>query len=295
MPIAKTNGLEICYETFGDPKHPTLLLLMGLGCQMVLWSEDFCQRLADLGYQVVRFDHRDLGHSTRLSHLGAPKLLPLLIKSRLRLPVSVPYTLRDMALDTLGLLDAIEVESAHWVGVSMGGMIAQQAAILAPHRMRSLCLWMTSAQRAPLPPPQLKVARHLLRRPNGNRAHDIELGVERLRSLSGGVLPFDEETTRRAVTQAWERGSEPLGFLRQLAAINAAPSRVKELSQLKVPTLVMHGKRDPMIPVSHGYDLAKIIPGARLEIFDDLGHDKPRAAWPRLIASIHRHASSVES
>jgi pimeloyl-ACP methyl ester carboxylesterase len=295
MPIAQTNSLEIYYETFGDPTHPTMLLLMGLGCQMVLWSPEFCQRIADLGYQVVRFDHRDLGQSSRLSHLRAPKLLPLLVKSQLRLPVSIPYTLRDMATDAIGLLDAIGVESAHWVGASMGGMIAQHAAIMAPHRLKSLCLWMTSPQRYPMPPPKIRVMRNLLRKPNGERAHDIELGVARLRSLSGGWLPFDEALTTGLVTQSVDRGGDPLGFLRQLAAVVTAPSRVKELSQLKIPTLVIHGKRDPMIPVSHAYDLAKIIPEARLEVFDDLGHDYPMAAWPRLISSIHRHAASVEA
>jgi pimeloyl-ACP methyl ester carboxylesterase len=289
MPTVKTNNVELCYDTFGDPQHPTMLLLMGLGCQMVLWSESFCQQLASCGYHVIRFDHRDIGQSTKLHHLGVPSRVQLL-RAQLRLPVSVPYTLQDMALDTIGLLDALRLQRVHWVGASMGGMIAQHAAILAPERFSSLCLWMTSSHRRPMPPPKLRVMKNLLRLPTGDRQHDIDLGVARLRSLSGGVLPFDEELTRSLVTAAWDRGSDSTGFARQLAAVVSAPSRVEELSKLQIPTMVMHGRLDPMIPVSHAYDLAKVIPKARLTIFEDLGHDYPRAAWPKLIRAIDIHA-----
>jgi pimeloyl-ACP methyl ester carboxylesterase len=290
MPTAKTNGIEICYDTFGSPKDPALILLMGLGCQMVLWAEDFCQRLANCGYYVIRFDHRDLGESAKMNHLPVPRLAPVVLKSQLRLPVEVPYTLLDMAKDTIGLLDALEIKRAHWVGASMGGMIAQHAAIIAPERLSSLCLWMTSSHRHPMPPPKLRVMKNLLRKPKGEREHDIDLGIARLRSLSGGVLPFDEELTRERITKSWERGDSPKGFMRQLAAVVTAPSRVNELSQLKIPTMVMHGRLDPMIPVSHAYDLANIIPGARLHIFEDIGHDYPTAAWPKLIRAIDQNA-----
>lgn len=293
MPIAKANGIELYYDSFGDPSQPTLVLLMGLGCQMVLWSADFCQQLASRGYRVVRYDHRDIGHSTKMNHLEVPRLPALLVKARLGLPTSPPYSLRDMALDVLGLLDALGVERAHLVGASMGGMIAQHAAILAPHRLRSLVLWMTSAHHAPLPPPKLRVLRHLFRRPTGTREGDIALGVSRLRSLSSGLIPFDEELTYQLVSEAYDRDPSARGFIRQLAAVVTAPSRAKELSTLQVPTLVMHGALDPMVPVEHGYMLAKLIPNARMRVFEKLGHDYPTALWPSLIETIHQHASST--
>lgn len=289
MPRATANGIEICYESFGDTSRPALVLLMGLGCQMVLWADGFCRQLVARGYRVIRFDHRDLGRSSKMAHLGTPALLPMLLQAQLGRPLPPPYTLRDMAKDTLGLLDALDIERAHVVGASMGGMIAQHMALMAPARLRSMTLWMTTTRHRPSIP-KLRVIREVVRRPPADREGNIALNLARLRSLSGGIFPFDEEMTRGLVTEAWDRDPDQGCFVRQLAAIMAERPRQEALRRVRVPTLVMHGSLDPMIPVWHARETARIIPNAQLRVFEGLGHDYPTILWPQLVDTIDQHA-----
>ncbi len=289
MPRATVqDGIELEYEMFGDQGEP-LVLIMGVGAQMVLWDEELCRSLVRHGFRVIRFDNRDIGRSTWLDHLGVPPVRDNLLRATLKRVVNAPYDLSDMARDVLGLLDHLGLERAHFVGASMGGRIAQQLAIEHPERVLSLTSIMSwpgtlrhmlfmrpSALSALLAPPPRTVEQAM--------AHTVNL----FRTI-GGALPIDEARVRRNAAQAWERGAHPAGFARQWSAILATGNRVRELRGVRAPTLVIHGTVDPLIPPAGGRATAAAIQGARLEMVEGMGHFIPRVIWPRLVALITGH------
>ncbi len=287
----RANGLDIVYDTFGDPGAAPMLLINGLGGQLVSWDEEFCVPLAAEGYWVIRFDNRDVGLSTKLDEAGTPRVLRIMRAVQLGTTVDVPYLLTDMAADAIGLLDALDIESAHVLGVSMGGMIAQTMAVHFPERVRTLISAMSSTSDPSLPPPEPQAMSLLLTRAPTEKQAYLDYAVQTWRVLGSPGFPFNEKRVRRRAELSFDRGLCPPGFARQLAAILASGSRKEALQQVKTPTLVIHGKSDPLVPVAGGIDTAESIPGARLMLIDGMGHDFPVEIWPWLLKAIVEHAA----
>lgn len=279
------SGIELCYETFGRREHPALLLLMGLGMQMIVWPDELCADLADRGYFVIRFDNRDTGRSSHLTGRPAPD--PLRVLARL---AEGPYGLEEMAEDAVGLLDSLELPDAHLVGVSMGGFIAQLVALSCSARVRSLSLLMTSTGARLVGRPRLPLILQLERRPPRHltRAEALELVLDVGRRIGSPGYPFDSARLTDLALRSWSRSADPGGYARQLAATLAQHDRSRALTALRVPTVVMHGLDDPLVGVSGGLALAEAIPGARFIGFPGLGHDLPRALWPSFAEEIDR-------
>jgi pimeloyl-ACP methyl ester carboxylesterase len=294
MAQLQSNGLAFEYETFGDRGARPLLLVMGLGAQMILWEEDFCRALADQGHYVVRFDNRDVGLSSKLDAAGVPNVMELMQKVMSGATPSVPYSLDDMADDTAGVLDALGFASAHVVGASMGGMIAQTLAILHPTRLRSLTSIMSSTGDPSLPPAKPEAMAVLLAPPPTTREGAIESQVRTWRAIGSPGFPFDEAHVRERAGRSYDRSAYPAGMARQLAAILVHGSRRARLASVKVPTLVIHGEADPLVPVEGGRDTAAAIPGAELLTIEGMGHDLPPQAWPRIVAAIAAHTERAE-
>ncbi len=288
--IVKVKGVELAYDTFGDSNDPPMLLIMGLGEQMIRWDVRFCQGLAAAGFWVIRFDNRDVGNSTKFEAAGVPNVLALLMGGQAPDAMSVPYKLMDMAQDAVGLLDALSIESAHVVGISMGGMIAQSVAIHFPERVRTLTSIMSSTGNPDLPQPKPEAVMILQQTPPNNRTEYIEFTVQRQHILSGPKYPIDEAYVRELAGRKFDRSFYPQGITRQLAAILASGSRQEALKKVKVPTLVIHGDADPLMPVEGGKDTAAAIPGAKLKIIEGLGHDIPVNAAPQILEAIIQHA-----
>ena len=286
MPNVKANGIDIEYEEFGDRRGRPLLLIMGLGAQMILWREDFCKQLAQRGHRVIRFDNRDVGKSSTLDHLGLPNVMAAVTATLLRQPVSAPYLLRDMAADAAALLDVLGIKRAHVVGASMGGMIAQALAIEHPQRVLTLTSIMSTTGNPNLPPAKPAALSSLLMPPPTDRQQSIERAVTVFRTIGSPGFPFDEAEIRELAARSYDRGFNPDGVARQFVAIVASGSRTDALKSVKVPALVIHGKDDPLVPVEGAYDTAAAIPGAQLLVIDGMGHDLPRPAWPRVIDAI---------
>jgi pimeloyl-ACP methyl ester carboxylesterase len=286
MGRAHANGIEIEYEEFGASNAPPVLLIMGLGAQMILWRDAFCEQLAARGHRVIRFDNRDAGKSSSCDQLGVPDVLAAAGAALMRQPVSAPYSLRDMAADTAGLLDALHIERAHVVGASMGGMIAQTLATEFPARVRSLTSIMSTTGNPNLPPPQPQALNALLGPPPGNRDEAIERAVFVFRTIGSPGFPFDEAEVRALAALSFDRGFNPGGLARQIVAILAAGDRSAALRSVRVPTLVIHGTGDPLVSVEGARETAAAVPGAELLLIDGMGHDMPRPVWPRLIDAI---------
>ncbi|MDH3308972.1 MAG: alpha/beta fold hydrolase [Acidimicrobiia bacterium] len=282
-----TNGLDIEYDTFGDPSNPTILLVMGLGTQMIAWHPEFCALLADEGFQVVRFDNRDIGLSTKFHGVKA-NVGGLLGFVQNRVTRTAPYLLSDMADDAIGLLDGLGVEKAHIVGVSMGGMIAQEIAINHPERVLSLTSIMSSTGNPRVGQPRRHAMALLFRPPPEGRDAAIEAGVLTRQTLSPHF--FDEDESRYFAEVSFDRSFYPQGAGRQLAAILASGDRTAALRELRVPALVLHGAEDPLVPLSGGFATAEAIPGSRLVTFERMGHELPRALWPEFVKEISAHA-----
>lgn len=287
----EANGIEIVYDTFGKPAAPPMLLIMGLGQQMIAWDEEFCAALAARGYRVIRFDNRDVGLSTRFDEAGVPDILALMQAAAQGEAIQAPYTLRDMADDAVGLLDALGIESAHIVGISMGGGIAQEMTIHHPDRLRTLTSIMSSTGDPQLPPPKPEAAAILVTPAPTDRAGYIESSVKTWRVLNGPAFPLDEDLARERAGRSFDRGLSPDGTARQLAAIMASGSRKEALKSVQVPTLVIHGDADPLVPVEGGIDTANAIPGAELMIIEGMGHNLPPEVAPQVIEAIARHAA----
>jgi pimeloyl-ACP methyl ester carboxylesterase len=280
--IARTGDVELAYEGFGDPADPTVLLVMGLGTQMIAWHEDFCAELVGHGLHVVRFDNRDCGRSTKLSAAGSPSLRDIALRPR----KAAPYTLDDMAGDAAGLLDHLGVERAHVVGASLGGMIAQALAVSRPERMLSLVSIMSTTGSRLVGQPRLGMYGLLLRRPPRDRELFVDQMAKVFEAIGSPGFERDEGELRRLANRSFDRGHHPAGTGRQLAAVAASGDRTKALRRLDVPTLVIHGEEDPLVRPSGGHATARAIPGAKLMMIPGMGHDLPRAVWPRIVEGI---------
>jgi pimeloyl-ACP methyl ester carboxylesterase len=278
--FAEVGPVTLCYETFGDPVDPAILLIMGLGTQMVAWREDFCRQLVERGFFVIRFDNRDSGRSTSMD--GRPITLRELITKRVKEP---PYTLGDMADDAIGLLDHLGVEQAHIVGASMGAMIGQHLAMRHPGRVLTLASIMSTTGGRFVGRPKLAIIPLFLSKPSGGKEDYVERAVKLFHAVGSKKL-FDEEYVREGAALSWDRGVNVAGTGRQLAAITADRNRSKRLARITAPTVVIHGKDDRLVGPSGGKATAKAIPGARLVMIDDMGHDLPRPVWPKLIGAI---------
>jgi pimeloyl-ACP methyl ester carboxylesterase len=283
--IAPANGLEICYQTFGEDADPPLLLIMGLGGQMILWDDEFCTQLAARGYRVIRFDNRDVGKSSKID-APPPDLANALFQRRPGETLAAPYLLADMAADAIGLLDVLRIGRAHIVGASMGGMIAQEMAIHWPQRVRTLTSIMSSTGDPALPPPSPEVFRLFLEPPPRTVEEYVEANVVIWRAFRNGGFPEEEAPARKRAVRAAARGMSPEGGARQTLAVVASGSRKASLSQIKAPTLVIHGADDPLVLLAAGEDTADSIPGAKLVVIDRMGHALPMAVWPRVIDEI---------
>jgi len=286
MPIARTNGIEIAYETFGPPDGRPLLLIMGLAAQMILWDDEFCAALAARGHRVIRFDNRDVGLSTKLDAAGMPDAAAAMQAVLLGERIAAPYLLRDLAADGVGLLDALDIPAAHVVGASMGGMIAQTMAITYPARVLSLTSIMSTTGERSLPPARPEAAAVLLLPAPADRAGNVERAVHIFRTIGSPGFPFDEARVRDLAGRSYDRCFSPAGAARQLVAILASGSRREALAAVTIPTLVIHGRDDPLIPLEAGLDTARAVPGAELLVIDGMGHDLPRGAWPEIVERI---------
>ena len=288
--FAGANGLTLCYETFGDPADPPLLLIMGMGAQMVGWDDEFCLQLAQRGYWVVRFDNRDAGRSTRLDHAGTPDVVSAMTRAWLRVPVQAPYLLRDMANDVVGLMDALGIRRAHLVGASMGGTIGQEMALHHRDRVLSLTSIMSTTGDPDLPHPKPWAVSAVFRPTPLELEAYVEHYVRTWRVLRGGLFPEEESRDRARAARNHARGLNPAGAARHLVAILASGSRRRALRSLDVPTMVIHGDVDPLVPLAAGTDTAESIPGAQLLVLEGMGHALPMRMWPRIIGGIDRVA-----
>jgi len=288
VPRVHANGIEVEYETFGDPAAPPLLLIAGLGAQMTSWDEAFCGQLAERGFHVIRFDNRDSGLSTLMEEAGYPD-----IGAAFSGNPQAAYQLDDLAADAAGLLDALGIHAAHVVGASMGGFIAQLVAINHPDHALSLTSIMSGPGGGDQVAPKPEGAALLIAAPPATREERIEQAMSFRRVLLGSSDPFDEAFERERATRAVERAYYPVGVGRQLVAIMAAGSRLERLKQVRVPTLVIHGVDDVLVPLENGRVVAEAVPGSRLIEIDGMGHDVPRRAWPLVLDGIQEIARAA--
>ena len=282
------NGIAIEVEDHGPAGGEPLLLVMGLGMQLVAWHEGFVAQLVARGFRVIRFDNRDIGLSQGFDHLGVPNLALDSMRHLVGLRVKSPYTLADMADDAAGVLQALGIESAHVCGASMGGMIAQHLAVRHPARVRSLTLVMTSSGSRALPGPSLKVRGALLSRPAdpSQVASIVDHYVALYRLIGSPAYPPEEGSLRERLDFSVRRSFRPQGTARQMVAIAADGDRSSWLARIAQPVHVIHGEADALVPVAAGRDLAARIPGATLDLVPGMGHDLPAALWPRLADGI---------
>jgi pimeloyl-ACP methyl ester carboxylesterase len=285
--VAPANGIELAYQAMGDADGEPLLLVMGLGTQMIAWDETFCGMLAERGFRVVRFDNRDIGRSTKIESAGVPRRADVIVGRR----ASAPYLLRDMAADTVGLMDHLGIDSAHVVGASMGGMVAQTLAIEHPERLRSLVSMMSNTGSRWTGMPSRKAMAVLLGRPPHGREAAIERAVSTFSVIGSPGYPFEEERVRQIAGRSYDRGHSAAGVLRQLHAISASGDRTQALRAVRTPTTVIHGNRDPLVRPAGGRATARAIPNARLKLIDGMGHDLPRRLWPVFAEEIAGNAA----
>jgi pimeloyl-ACP methyl ester carboxylesterase len=284
--MAPANGIELCYQEMGDPAGEPLVLIMGLATQMIAWDPEFCAMLAERGFRVIRFDNRDIGRSTRIRGAGMPNVLNLVAGRG-----EPPYRLRDMAADTIGLMDHLGIGSAHVVGASMGGMIAQCVAIGHPQRVRSLVSIMSTTGNRRVGHPSYRTFGLLLGKPPRDREAAVGRAVAAFRTIGSPGYPFEEDRIREIAGRSFDRGHSQVGIARQLHAITVSGDRTAKLRQLQVPTAVIHGKRDILVNPSGGRATAAAIPDARLKLIEGMGHDLPRALWPDFVAEIACNAA----
>jgi pimeloyl-ACP methyl ester carboxylesterase len=279
------DGIDIAYERFGDSRLPVVLLVMGLGTQMLGWPDGFCDAMVSHGVHVIRFDNRDIGLSTHLTDAPAPDVRAALTGDT----SSASYRLSNMAADTIGLLDALGVDSAHLVGASMGGMIAQTAAIEHPGRVRSLTSIMSTTGDPSVGQATQRAIAALLSPPAATREEAIERTVSIVRVIGSPGFELDEADLRWRTGVAYDRADDPVGIARQLVAIAASGDRTAALRSVSVPTLVIHGADDPLVDVSGGRATARAISGAELVVLDGMGHHLPRELW----GEIARHIGAL--
>jgi len=286
----RANGITLEVEDSGGHERPVVLLIMGLGLQLVAWPPALVRALVDAGYRVIRYDNRDVGLSQHFDELGVPNLFWEGLKHRLGLRVRAPYSLHDMAADALGLLDALQVPRAHLVGVSMGGMVAQRVTLAAPQRVLSLASIMSSSGAPYLPGPSWKVQQALLTRPLPQDVPSIVDHYVRLfRVIGSPGFPVDEASLRQRLEESVRRSHHPDGTLRQVAAVASDVTRADELPRIQAPTLVIHGRDDPLVPFACGHDTARRIPGARLVAVPGMGHDLAPGVVERVLQPLLPH------
>jgi len=292
MALLETNGINLAYETAGDPKGVPLLLIMGLGMQLIAWPDDLVEELVEQGFYVIRFDNRDCGLSDKFDHAGTPNLVLAFLKNLVRLPLKSAYTLEDMALDAVGVLSALGIKSAHVVGASMGGMIAQVMAAKYPERVRSLTSIMSSSGRRGLPGPSREARAVLFKRPANPRDFDslVTHMAHTFRVIGSPAYPTPDQQLRVRVGRAIKRNVCTGGVVRQMLAIAASGDRSALLKTIAAPTLVIHGAADQLVPLACGEDTARQVPGARLVVIEGMGHDLPAQLLERLVALIDEHA-----
>jgi pimeloyl-ACP methyl ester carboxylesterase len=279
--VARVNGMEIAYERMGDPSNPPLLLVMGLGMQLIHWDLELCEMFVDRGFHVIRFDNRDVGHSTKIA---AP--VPDVRRAMLGLHVDAPYLLGDMADDAAGLLDHLGIQAAHIVGASMGGMIGQTLAIKHPERVLSLTSIMSTTGQRSVGRPKLRVWSVLVRRAPRQKQGFIDHFVRVFKMIGSRGFAFDEARIRELASATYERDHDAAGTGRQLAAILASGDRTAGLHSVRVPTTVIHGRDDPLVPFRGGRATAEAIPAARLIAIPGMGHDLPREVWPQVVDAV---------
>ena len=292
MPKVKANNIEIEYETFGDPSDNPLLLINGLGAQMISWDEGFIQGLVDRGFFVIRFDNRDVGLSTKCEEAGEPDIMQAYITIQAGEPFEPPYSLEDMANDAVGLLKALNIEKAHICGVSMGGMIVQVMAFQHPSRVLSLTSIMSTTGNPDLPRGDPEVGQVMMTPAPPEREGYIKYYVK-LRRLLYGSFPYDEAKNREIAGRFFDRSFYPPGIGRQSLAIMVNGNRKSKLSSIKVPTLIIHGSDDPVLPVEAGKDTHEAIPGSELIIIDGMGHSLPPETWTQITDAIKANAAKV--
>lgn len=308
---ANTQNGVIAYQTFGNPANPAVMLIMGIGMQMIGWDDQFCKGLAQRGYLVIRQDHRDTGLSSKFHYLGRPNTHMLTFRKLLKLPLEVPYTLKDMAVDSVDVMDFLRLDKAHVVGVSMGGMITQNLVMHFPHRAMSFTSIMSTMEdmlgilhpanylrramkqvrklKKPFLSPTAQAMVQMLKPPKLQKEAYIEEYVQNARIYNGSVLQLDEERSRLRAQLSWERGPCPEGGNRQFAAVIAENSREQELAAVDVPGLVVHGRQDPLIPVQCAYDMSQVLKCGRLHIFEEMGHIIHPTLFEPLIDLLDQH------
>ncbi len=292
MPVAKLRtGVDLFYEEQGEGEP--LVLIMGIGCQLIYWPEGLVDALVAKGFRVVRFDHRDIGLSSRLDHLGVPPMLPTIFSGLLGLKVIGPYSLEDMAHDVVALMEHLGLPSAHVAGASMGGMIAQTLAFTHPERVRSLVSIMSDTGEPRRFMHEPRALRAIFGPPPRTREEAMDRGVEVWRVIGSTGFPFDETSSRERAGLAWDRGNHPPGFLRHLGAIATTGDRTARLRFVRAPTLVVHGTVDPLIRPIGGHLTHKAVPGSRFELIEGMGHDLPEPLWGRFAAMIAANAGRV--
>jgi len=276
------------YESFGSASHPAMLLIMGLGAQLTRWPLPFCEKLVARGFRVIRFDNRDIGLSGKMDGAPVPEIATIVAARMTGLPVRVPYTLHDMAADTIGLMDALKIDKAHIVGASMGGMIAQLVAADYPQRVLSLTSIMSTTGNPALPPPTPAASAVLMSRspnPSDLEAY-VKHGLNTLRVIGSPGAPFDEAAARERLITDAQRNYNPAGFGRQLAAVTATGDRRDRVRRIRTPTMVIHGADDPLVPLAGGRDTADNIEGAQLRIIEGMGHDMPPKFHDEIVDAI---------
>jgi pimeloyl-ACP methyl ester carboxylesterase len=289
MPQVTANGISIEYDTFGDSSSRPLLLVMGLGAQMTRWPEEFCEMLVEQGHYVIRFDNRDIGLSHKFDEAGVPDMAQLLLQAQSGQQVEVAYNLDDMADDAAGLLDALGIDTAHVCGASMGGMIVQTMAIRHGPRLRSMVSIMSSTGNPELPKSTPEASAALVS-PAGTTLEEVlDRAVSVARVVGSPAYQAEVDEIRERARADYERSFYPMGVARQMAAIAASGNRRPHLSSVTTPTLVIHGKDDPLVPLAGGIDTCEAIPGARLEVIEGMGHDLPKPLWGTIAQQISEH------
>lgn len=296
MPTLTANGIEIAYESFGDASAPPVVMIMGLGSQLTMWSDQLVEDLVAGGYHVILFDNRDIGLSHQHTGEKTPNIIRQMLLRRIGIKVKSLYTLTDMAQDTIGLMDGLGLERAHLVGISMGGMIGQHVAALAPDRVNSLTAIMTTTGNPKLPRPARHVMRAMIRRgpPPTTRDEIIDQSVETFGIIGS---PGEDQNTngmRDRIARSYDRSYNRAGVIRQMSAIAATGDFRKVTRRVNAPTLVIHGSEDPLVPIEAGHDVARNIPGARLEVIDGMGHDVPPRFLPQITKLMLDHFAATK-
>ena len=295
MPNVRANGIRIEYDTFGDRASSPLLLIMGHSAQMIAWDEELCREFVRKGFYVIRFDNRDAGLSSKMDEASVPYIMDVYNLISQGKEIEAPYTLDDMADDVMGLLDALHIAKAHICGASMGGMIAQIMAIRYPRRVLSLTSMMSATGNPELSTPKPDNGDFQFKPPPKDRETYIAHAVEVCRIIGSPGFEFDEERVRRWIVEEYDRCFCPQGSVRQLLAIIKGGNRKPELSTVTVPTLVIHGAEDLLVPVEWGKDTAEAVPGSELLIIEGMGHDLPRQVWPRIVGAIAANAKKAKA